>query len=170
MQLKWQVAASSCYDKWAEMRPVTGSGASTAAESLSLERTRSTSGGLNCVYPRLGTWFPCYLICKSTEKFDLRNNEVSQSSVRCQSLLSCFDVTWSQAAPCWAVVLCCVPFVLGNQDFWDPHDIKHPWHQKRNFTFVNVKSGRTCTWNNDLPPQQQQLAVLAVNSWKRATL
>lgn len=72
-QLKWQVAASSCYDKRAEMRRVAGSGASTAAESLSLERTRSTSGGLNLVYPRLGTPFPRYLIWESTEKLDLLN-------------------------------------------------------------------------------------------------
>lgn len=67
MQLKWQVAASSCYDKWAEMCHVTGSGAFTAAESLSPERTHSTSGGLNSVYLCLGTLFPLYLICKSTE-------------------------------------------------------------------------------------------------------
>lgn len=91
-QLKWQVAASSCYDKWAEMLCVTGSGASTAAESLSLERTGSTSGGLNSVYPRLGTPFPRHLICKSTKKFDLWNNEASRRSAKC--LWSCSEVSW----------------------------------------------------------------------------
>lgn len=59
------------------MRHVAGSGASTAAESLSLERTRSTSGGLNSVYPRLGTPFSRYLICKPTEKLDLLNGDFS---------------------------------------------------------------------------------------------
>lgn len=83
MQLKWQVAASSCYDKWAETCRVTDSGTSTAAESLSLERTRSTSGGLNSVYPRLGTPFPRHFICKSTENFDLWNNEASRRSAKC---------------------------------------------------------------------------------------
>lgn len=111
-QLKWQVAASSSYDKRAEMCRVTGSGASTAAESLSLERTHSTSGGLNSVYPHLGTPFPCYLICKSTEKFDLRYNEVPGSSARCRSLLLCFNVTWCSATEIGTVLrplLTCFP-------------------------------------------------------------
>lgn len=50
MQLKWQVAASSCYADWKEMCGVTGSGANTAAQSPSPERTSSTSGGLNWVF------------------------------------------------------------------------------------------------------------------------
>lgn len=36
----------------------------------------STSRGLNCVYPLLGLQFPCYLICKSTEKFRLGRNRL----------------------------------------------------------------------------------------------
>ena len=71
MQLKWQVAASSCYDNWKEMCGVTSSGASTAARWPSPERTGSTSGGLKlCLCPIGGCDFLFYLICKSTEKFN----------------------------------------------------------------------------------------------------
>lgn len=48
MQLKWQVAASSCYNNWKEMHGVTSSGTATAAQCPSPERTCSTSGGLSC--------------------------------------------------------------------------------------------------------------------------
>lgn len=89
------------------MRRVTGSGASTAAESSSLQRTRSTSAGRSSVYPPSGDTVRLFLICKSAEKFDLRDRKVAGSSARRRRLLRCSGVNRTVFSP--PAELSCVP-------------------------------------------------------------